>query len=116
MAKQTAGVDEDVIRQMVTGDIPRLGVVRDAAIVPPKPKLPTDDDDYASTFLRKREPAQKRQTYISAAHFAKITEILAVLASDVSVPTFLDNLLADHLEQHRDQINELYADKFKKPL
>lgn len=72
--------------------------------------------DYASAFLKKREPAQRRQIYIEAAHFAKVTEILAVVAGDLSVPAFLNNLISEHLERYRDEINELYADKFKKPL
>ncbi len=147
MAKTPANVDEDVIRGMVTGDIPRLGVTSKAKPAPEeiegylqsesgtdsevvestvsvdipcgeatKPRRRKEPRDYASAFLRKREPAQKRQTYISAAHFAKITEILAVVASDLTVPTFLDNLITDHLEKYRDEINALYSEKFKKPL
>jgi hypothetical protein len=152
MAKTPVNVDEDAIRGMIKGDIPRLSV-RDASQpsreetdsdeMPPIPKTeaestlgaiqptgPTDTSigestkprrrkepkDYSSAFLKKREPAQKRQTYIGATHFAKITEILAVVASDLSVPTFLDNILSDHLERYRDEINALYAEKFKTPL
>jgi hypothetical protein len=150
MAKTPVNVDEDAIRGMMKGDIPRLSV-RQA--VPSSPEEPEDDElqpvpetekereavlptesadtpagesakqrrrkepkDYTSVFLKKREPAQKRQTYIGTAHFAKITEILAVVASDLSVPTFLDNLLSNHLEQYRDEINALYAGKIKTPL
>ncbi len=81
-----------------------------------RPRRRREPTDYSSAFLRKREASPKRQTYIGAAHFAKITEILAVLSPEVSVPAFLDNLIEHHLEQHRDEINSLYADKFKKPL
>ncbi len=81
-----------------------------------RPRRRREPTDYSSAFLRKREASPKRQTYIGAAHFAKITEILAVLSPEVSVPAFLDNLIEHHLEQHRDEINALYADKFKKPL
>jgi hypothetical protein len=38
------------------------------------------------------------------------------VASELTVPTFLDNLITDHLEKNRDEVNALYADKFKKPL
>lgn len=149
MAKTPANVDEDMIRGMMKGDIPRLNA---SVAVDPTPEE-TDDDrrpvpeteaepvavssseptetpageaarprrrkepkDYASVFLRKREPAQKRQTYIGSAYFTKITEILAVVAGGLSVPTFLDNLLSEHLERYRDEIDELYRRETEKPL
>lgn len=152
MVKTPVNVNEDAIRGMMKGDIPRLSV-RETILSPQEypeedelepvpqteaetqsgavqPASPTDTSigeaakprrrkepkDYAAMFLKKREPVQKRQTYISSAHFAKITEILAVVASDLSVPTFLDNLLSNHLDQYRDEINALYADKIKTPL
>lgn len=149
MAKQkNAEIDEDIIRGMVSGDIPRLKVKPGEMVRPIEPDTvseiesgtddagessatetepPTDipaskarrkrePKDYTATFLKKREPVQKRQTYISMALFAKLTDILAVIAPDTTVPTFLDNVLTHHLEQFRDEINELYTDKFKKPL
>jgi hypothetical protein len=147
MIKKLKEVDEDAIRDMIKGDIPRRNITvgnqpppeepeakheaeheeESGAAAPTeltalpvgeaaRPRRRKEPKDYASTFLRKREPVQKRQTYISAAHFTKITEILAVVASDVSVPVFLDNLIEHHLEQNRDEINALYSDKFKKPL
>jgi hypothetical protein len=72
--------------------------------------------DYGGTFLGKRPSATKKQTYISAALFTKITEIMAVIASDVTLPTFLDNVLEHHLATYRDEINELYESKTKRPL
>ncbi len=130
MAKTPVDVDEDVIRDMVKGDIPRLSTpkvskpepdVPATPVVEPtneaaKPRRRKEPKDYASEFLRRREPLQRRQTYISVAHFTKITEILAVVANQISVPVFLDNLLDHHLEYYKDEINGLYADKFEKPL
>jgi hypothetical protein len=143
MIKKPKEVDEDAIRDMINGDIPRRDITRGSQPPPEEPGAEHEDEsgaaepteptallvgetarprrrkepkDYASAFLRKREPVQKRQTYVGAALFTKITEILAVVASDVSVPVFLDNLLEHHLEQYRDEINALYSDKFKKPL
>lgn len=73
--------------------------------------------DYRGLFLTKRAAETKRQTYVSAALFNKITEIMAVIAYDVSLPNFLDNVLEHHLEAFKDEINELYEIKTtKKPL
>jgi hypothetical protein len=82
----------------------------------PKPRKRKEAKDYGGIFMSKRPPALKRPTYIGAALFQKITEIMAVIASDVTLPTFLDNVLEHHLETWRDEINELYESKTKKPL
>ncbi len=139
MARKTKEVNEDKIRSLIKGDItledispaneesepehdaaPEAVEQSEPAARPvdlmARPRRRREQTDYASTFLRKREASAKRQTYIGTAHFAKITEILAVLAHEVSVPAFLDNLIEHHLEQNRDEINSMYADKFKKPL
>ncbi len=140
MAKTPKEVDEEAIRGMMRGDVPRLNIPEEekasaevsasedeseakseaVRYVPSgetaKPRRRKEPKDYVSAFLHKREPAQKRQTYISSAHFAKITEILAVVAYEISVPVFLDNLIEHHLEQNRDEVNALYYEKFKKPF
>lgn len=72
--------------------------------------------NYKGVFLGKRAAVVKRQTYISAALFTKITEITAVIANNITLPTFLDNVLEHHLETYKDEINELYEIKTKKPL
>lgn len=139
MARTSANIDEDALRDMVKGDIPRLSKpnenqppqkehgaepeieenpepMESLAVESPKPRRRKEPKDYASVYLRKREPVQKRQTYISSALFTKITKILAVVASDLTVPTFLDNLIENHLEQYRDEINALYNNNFETPL
>jgi hypothetical protein len=86
------------------------------AAVAAEPPLRDGSKIYGSLFLHKRTSEQKRQTYINSNLFAKISDFLAVAATGVSVPTFLDNLIEHHLERYRDEINALYSDKFKKPL
>lgn len=141
MAKRfDAEVDENMIKQMMTDDIPRLNKEKkDNTVIEPDDsgveastdekddtdgKLPEvvksrrrkDPKDYPSLFLRKREPTPKRQTYISLPLYNKMVEILAVIASDMTVPTFIDNVISNHLESYRDDINGIYESKTKKPL
>lgn len=71
---------------------------------------------YTKVYLHRRAPELKRQTYISDALYTKLTDILAVIARGLTVPAFIDNVLVDHLEQYRDEINELYEIKTRKPL
>lgn len=98
-------------------------LIRMLNLIPSRMPVPNDETekhkepiDYKSVFLEKRAAVVKRQTYISAALFTKITEITAVIANDITLPTFLDNVLEHHLETYKDEINELYEIKTKKPL
>jgi hypothetical protein len=132
--RKSVTIDESIIRGMIDGDKPAPEDMPEehTAEVDPlpvevapaketpdasKPRKRREPKDYGGVFLTKRPPATKKQTYIGAALFIKITEIMAVIASDVTLPTFLDNVLDHHLETYRDEINELYENKTnKKPL
>lgn len=134
MTRKRTEVDEEAIRRMMAGDIPSRasGAAPEAAqhvepteantapsTVPPHVKQQRGKDaseQYASLYLRKREPAHKRQTYVSQHIYDKLARILAVVADQVSVPTFIDNVLSDHLERYRDLINEIYTHNIQRPL
>jgi hypothetical protein len=75
-----------------------------------------DAQDYEPVFLQRKAGVPRRQTYISAALYEKISSFLPVIASRLNITAYLDNILTHHLEQYRDDINELYERKSKKPL
>lgn len=81
-----------------------------------KPRKRKEPKDYSGMFLGKRASAVKKQTYIGAAQFNKITKIMSVIAHDITLPTFLDNVLDHHLETYRDEIKELYEIETKNPF
>jgi hypothetical protein len=65
--------------------------------------------DYGSMFLQKNEFKTRQCVYISQRIHATIAEIVRVIAhKDVSVGGYIDNVLLQHLEMHKDEINELY--------
>lgn len=140
MAKRKeVDVDEDFIKSMMTGDIPRLNnspttaqeeksipakemteektvienVVEnssekeDKETLQPKSKRRREPKDYHSLFLRKNG-GNKRQTYVSADLYDKIAKLLGIVAKDISVPNFIDNVLENHLKEYKDEINDMY--------
>lgn len=135
MAKRKqVDVDEDLIKSMMTGDIPRLtqepvkerqaqekeveeespvmenspsGHLEKGAVTPLKVRRRQEPKDYSSLFLQKNT-GTKRQTYVSADLYDKISKILGIIAKDISVPNFIDNVLENHLREYRDEINEIY--------
>ena len=73
--------------------------------------------DYESLFLERKASVDRRQTYIDADLHKKVSSFLPVIAGhQFSVPAYISNILAHHLELHKEDINELYERKSKKPF
>jgi beta-xylosidase len=73
--------------------------------------------DYETLFLERRASVARRQTYINAELYEKINSFLSVIAGHpFTVTSYVNNILAHHLELYRDDINELYERKSKKPF
>ena len=65
--------------------------------------------DYGSTFLQRNEIKTLQCVYISREVHNKISKIVNVIADkEITVGGYIDSVLAQHLEQHRDEINEMY--------
>jgi hypothetical protein len=77
---------------------------------PVKRKRGTNNADYSSQFLGRNEIKAARQcVYISHRIHTMISEIVRVIADkEVSVGGYIDNVLLQHLETHKDEINDLY--------
>jgi hypothetical protein len=64
---------------------------------------------YSATFLQKNEIKTRQCVYISQRIHATISEIVRVIADkEVSVGGYIDNVLLQHLEAHKEEINDLY--------
>ena len=72
--------------------------------------------DYEAVFLQRKAGVPRRQTYISSHLYEKILHFLPVIAGGLSITGYIDNILTHHLEQYRDDINELYERKSQKPF
>ena len=69
----------------------------------------SDGSDYSSRFLGRNELKARSCVYISGRIHAAISEILRVVADkDITVGGYIDTILAQHLEAHKEEINELY--------
>lgn len=66
---------------------------------------------YEATFLRRKEGEHRKQTYISHEIYSKLSRMLPLLGEGMTVPAFLDNVLAHHLETYRSELEELFRDK-----
>ena len=67
------------------------------------------EDDYTGLFLRRNEIKTRQCVYISRDVHSKILKIVNDIAGrEISVGGYVDTVLRQHLEQHKEKINELY--------
>jgi hypothetical protein len=65
--------------------------------------------DYRTVFLQKHELKNRQCVYIGREIHATLSEIVRVIADrDITVGGYIDCILSEHTEAHRDEINELY--------
>lgn len=137
MAKRpTVEVDEDYLKEIMAGGVSRpvkeppkpvkespMEEEKETAI-PVESKEPVktgrkkrEAQDYETIFLERKASVARRQIYISAELYDKITGFLPVIAGHgFGITSYVNNILTHHLELYKDDINELYERKSKKPL
>ncbi|NEW81784.1 MAG: DUF3408 domain-containing protein [Mariniphaga sp.] len=65
--------------------------------------------DYKEAFLQKKEIKTRQCVYISQQVHDVISKIVRVIADkEISVGGYIDSVLLKHLDEHRDEINDLY--------
>lgn len=80
----------------------------------PAKRSKRNNADYSSLFLQRNELKVRSCVYISRRIHATISEIVKVIANkDVTVGGYIDNVLLQHLEAHKDEINDLYKQERK---
>jgi hypothetical protein len=107
-------VDEEYLREVMAGGA--SFETAESKEVVRQVRKKREAQDYESVFLQRKAGVPRRQTYISSALYEKINSFLPVIAGQLSITAYLDNILTHHLEQYRDDINELYERKSQKPF
>jgi hypothetical protein len=136
MAKrETVDVDEEHLKEIMAGGVSRLKKEQPT----PEAKRPSESEDseqsteakepakpvrkkreaqdYEILFLERKASTARRQIYVSSQLCDKINSFLPVIAGhQLGITTYVNNILTHHLELYKDDINELYERKSKKPL
>lgn len=82
----------------------------------PVVKRRKDERSYEELFLTRRLSSERSQCYISREVFETINSYLTVISSGITLTSYLDSIIRQHLEQYKENINQLYEQKSKKPL
>lgn len=133
-------VDEDMLKRMVAGDTSALenmkgqemqseetilhsepsGKKEDKVLVDKKQLASKKDlksngfDEYRKRFLQMKLTGARRQTYIHDSLYKAFAKVLPVIAPEMSVPTFVNGVLSDHLDKYRGILNAMYNEEATK--
>lgn len=81
-----------------------------AADTTPKGKSRRRKGNYDEVFLKNKDLKARQPVYISQEihqEIKKVVHLLALSNQEISVGGYINNVLADHLEQHKEDIAEL---------
>lgn len=135
-------VNEDMIKDIMAGDIPVFGKGKQTKSVadrtmsnpaepdtktkaepvlgektPSRPKKRKDEsNDYRTLYLSPGNVTHRQQTYISQTNYQFLKRFLPVVAPEVSISRYVDNILSLHLEQYKEEIDRIYSNEITNPL
>jgi hypothetical protein len=71
--------------------------------------------DFEGIFLKEAKIKDRRQMYISGEFCDRITSYLHIISDGkVSMVGYIHNVLAHHMQEYREMINEMYQNKINK--
>ena len=74
-------------------------------------------ESYKSVFLKKRSVCNRQSVYISGEIQKRIMQIVGVITNkQVSIGSFIDNVLEEHLNTHNDVLSALYREEMQKGI
>lgn len=130
MAKKIVNVDENLLRDYMSGNIadspesgeteeqmPEKGIRTEEAAVPAPEKgrarkKREEDSDYRERYLRNNPVPYRIQVYVNRRLYEHIKHFLPVIAPDVSISSYISNIVAEHVELHMEEINRMYKERF----
>lgn len=74
-------------------------------------RRPKPSNDYETTFLNIRdEPIREKVVCITIAqrHHQNLSKIVGSMNKKIPLSSYLDNILTEHFELHKNEINEVY--------
>jgi hypothetical protein len=132
-------VDEKEIQQMMVAEVPLYrvqeipkqpeiapeaelshreeGAEFDVENIKAQKKKRNSKPNFVEIFLKDNKIRDRRQIYISKEAYDKVSGYLRYIGKgDVSLVSYVDNILFHHMDEYRETINELYNSNISTPL
>lgn len=89
--------------------------VQEVPVAAPRKRKRGQVEAYDDVFLKRKELKTRQSVYISQeihTSIARLVHVLALAGKEISVGGYIDNVLSEHLESHK----EVIADMFRQQL
>ena len=136
MAKQTTipKVDEDFMREVISQGFPMkkeslkgkdLSVIikeEKTAVRTPKAKntpkkKQVEQTDYMEIFFEKVNFSDRQQVSISRVTHLTLFNLVSMIGGHkANISSYIENIILQHLESYKEEINNLYENNVKKPI
>ncbi|MDR3653368.1 MAG: DUF3408 domain-containing protein [Paludibacter sp.] len=137
MAKQTIipKVDEDFMKEIISQGFPsKRNVTSENAVSAfineekeksnethqmkeSSKRKRTEQPNYREMYFGKEELADRQAIYITRETHQTLLRIVSVVGGHkATISNYVENIICQHLENHKEEINSLYETKFKKPI
>ena len=136
MAKQTIipKVDEDFMRNVISQGFPMkretvnenksTTIIKEDEQTIDIPKIKevskrkrTEQNNYRETYFEKVDFSDRQQISISReTHLTLFSLVNMIGGHKATISSYVENIILQHLENHKEEINHLYENQFKKPI
>ena len=136
MAKKIVKVNEEKIRGYMVGDIPDAIENEDIIVVEVPEEgnnerqdteketarknskscnMPKSDSNFRQKYLVNTPMPGRIKVYLNRKLYDEIKNYLNVIAPEVSIASYISNIIAEHIELNIEEITRMYKDRFSPP-
>ena len=110
------GISSDNVKPQVQSAAPQETEQNETADKPKEPyRRKRNSVDYSTLFLGRNEFKARSCVYISQKVHNTISQIVKMISDrNITVGGYIDSILMEHLESHKNEITELYQSELKK--
>lgn len=136
MAKQTnvPKVDEDFMREVISQGLPmkrnttienELTIIIDENesaietldVIEAPNQEQTEKADYCETYFEKVDLTYRQSLCITKSTHSTLLNVVNMIGGrKANLSSYVENIILQHLESHKEEINELYENEFKRPI
>ena len=133
--KPKVEVDEELVRKMIGGQIPLTTNVTHEISDPERPEQQEKQEcdtsspaeprrrrtvvipDFEQTYMTRNDIRMRSALYVSIDTKRKVLEVVKKIGGEyMTVTSYVENILRQHLELYKDDINRIYKQKSTKNL
>jgi hypothetical protein len=136
MAKQTniSKVDEDFMREVISQGVPMKrdailengrtiiideneSTIETSDVIEALNDEQTEEVDYGEIYFKKVDLSYRKSICITReTHSTLLTIVNMIGGRKTNLSSYVENIILQHLESYKEEINEMYENKFKKPI